>query len=187
VGTVSLRGVLGDIVSFSFGVTGDSPEFGDKGNSPELEDFNGNLNLLRISFGSRRFGTAYRSNFPSASGFGLFGLGASAVTGRLAFLTLSSETALVLVPLSPEAFLETVGRSNDPFLDVLPMICGPTILILAIVSGEGERRKTSADSRIGDEGAEEVNGNDDLLRGSGRLNGAGAGSAAVICGTGGSR
>jgi hypothetical protein len=67
------------------------------------------------------------------------------------------------------------------------MICGPTILILAIVSGDGDRRKTSADSRIGDEGAEEVNGKDDLLRGSGRLNGAGAGSAAVICGTGGNR
>ena len=49
-GTVSLRGVLGDIVSFSFGVTGESPEFGDKGNSPELEDFNGNLNLLTISY-----------------------------------------------------------------------------------------------------------------------------------------
>lgn len=129
----------------------------------------------------------YRSNFPSASGFGLFGLGDSVVTGRLAFLTLSSGTAPALVPLSPEAFLDTVGRSNEPFLDVLPMICGPTILILAIVSGDGERRNTSADSRIGDEGADEVNGKDDLFRGSGRLNGAGAGSAAVICGTGGNR
>jgi len=44
---------LGDIVSFSFGVTSESPEFGDKGNSPELEDFSGNLNLLLLSFGSR--------------------------------------------------------------------------------------------------------------------------------------
>jgi hypothetical protein len=67
------------------------------------------------------------------------------------------------------------------------MICGPTILILAIVSGDGDRRNTSADSRIGDDGAEFVNGSEERLRGSGRLNGAGAGSAAVICGTGGNR
>ena len=134
-----------------------------------------------------RAGLAYRSSFPSASGFGLFGLDDSVVMGRLAFLTLSSETALALVPLSPETFLDTVGRSNEPFLEVLPTICGPTILILAIVSGDGERRNTSADSRIGDEGAEDVNGSEDLLRGSGRLNGAGAGSAAVICGTGGNK
>ena len=109
------------------------------------------------------------------------------MTGRLAFLTLSSEIALALVPLSPVACLDTVGRSNEPFLEVLPIICGPTILILAIVSGEGERRNTSADSRIGDDGAEEVNGSEERFRGSGRLKGAGAGSAAVICGTGGNR
>jgi hypothetical protein len=113
------------------------------------------------------------------------------VTGRLAFLTRSSEPVLALplalAPVSKDTFLDTVGRSSDPFLDVLPTTCGPTILIRAMVSGEGERRNTSADSRMGDEGAEEVNGSDDLLSGSGRLNGAGAGSAAVICGTGGRR
>ena len=122
--------------------------------------------------------TAYRSSFPSASGLGLLGLGDSVVTGRLAFLVLSFvPVALAEAPVSKEAFLDTVGRSSDPFLDVLATTCGPTIPILAIVSGEGDRRNTSADSRMGDEGAEEVNGNDDLLSGSGRLKGAGAGSA----------
>jgi len=54
------------------------------------------------------------------------------------------------------------------------------MLIRAIVSGEGERRMFSAISRMGDEGAEEVNGREERLSGSGRLNGAGAGSACVI-------
>jgi hypothetical protein len=61
------------------------------------------------------------------------------------------------------------------------------MLIRAIVSGEGDRRNTSAVSRIGEEGAEEVNGREERLSGSGRLNGAGAGSACVIWGTGGRR
>jgi hypothetical protein len=61
------------------------------------------------------------------------------------------------------------------------------MLIRAIVSGDGERRMFSAISRIGDVGAEEVNGREERLSGSGRLNGAGAGSACVICGTEGRR
>ena len=61
------------------------------------------------------------------------------------------------------------------------------MLIRAIVSGEGERRMSSGTSRMGDEGAEEVKGNEERLRGSGRLKGAGAGSAWVICGMGGKR
>lgn len=102
--------------------------------------------------------------------------------GKLAFLALSSVPVPVALvgPVSTEAFLVTVGRSRDPFLDVLPTTCGPTILILAIVSGDGERRNTSADSRMGDEGADEVNGREERFSGSGRLKGAGAGSTAVI-------
>lgn len=134
-------------------------------------------------------GRAYRSSLPSASGLGLLGLGGSAFAGRLVCLCLSPFPVVLaaFAAVSSEAFRETVGRSRDPFLDVLPTTWGPTILIRAIVSGEGERRKPSAVSRIGDEGAEEVNGSEDRLSGSGRLNGAGAGSACVICGTGGRR
>ena len=51
VGTVSLTGVFGDIVSISFGVKADSSELLDNGYSPELDDFRGNLNFLSISFG----------------------------------------------------------------------------------------------------------------------------------------
>jgi hypothetical protein len=127
---------------------------------------------------------AYRSNFPSASGLGDLGLGGSVLAGRLVCLCLSP---LAVAAVSRDAFLDTVGRSRDPFLDVLPTTCGPTILIRAIVSGDGERRNPSAVSRIGDEGADEVKGNEDRLSGSGRLKGAGAGSACVICGTGGRR
>lgn len=111
------------------------------------------------------------------------------LAGRLVCLCLSPFPVVLaaFAAVSSEAFRDTVGRSRDPFLDVLPTTWGPTILIRAIVSGEGERRKPSAVSRIGDEGAEEVNGSEDRLSGSGRLNGAGAGSACVICGTGGRR
>ena len=54
------------------------------------------------------------------------------------------------------------------------------MLIRAIVSGEGERRIPSGASCIGEDGAEEVNGRDERLSGSGLLKGAGAGSAWVI-------
>jgi len=180
-GTVSLTGVLGDIVSSSTG---------EAGNSDELDDFNGNLNLLHVSLHLNCMEErAYRSSLPSASGLGLLGLGGSELAGRLVCLCLSPFPGVLaaLAAVSSEAFRETVGRSRDPFLDVLPTTWGPTILIRAIVSGEGERRKPSAVSRIGDDGAEEVNGSEDRLSGSGRLKGAGAGSACVICGTGGKR
>jgi hypothetical protein len=118
----------------------------------------------------------YLSSFPSASGFGLLGLGATTPAGRLACLCLSP-FPLPLAPVSKEAFLEMVGLSSDPFLDALPTTWGPTILIRAIVSGEGERRNPSAVSGTGDGGPDEVNGREERLRGSGRLKGAGAGSA----------
>lgn len=60
------------------------------------------------------------------------------------------------------------------------------MLIRAIVSGDGERRIDSgASCCMGEDGTDEVNGSDDRFSGSGRLNGAGAGSACVIWGTGG--
>ena len=57
------------------------------------------------------------------------------------------------------------------------------MLIRAIVSGLGARRSSSGLSRIGDDGAGEVNGKDVRLSGSGRLKGAGADddSAASVC------
>ena len=48
------------------------------------------------------------------------------------------------------------------------------MLIRAMVSGLGARRISSGLSRIGEDGAGEVNGRDVRLSGSGRLNGAGA-------------
>jgi len=61
------------------------------------------------------------------------------------------------------------------------------MLILAIVSGLGDRRISSGRSKVGDEGAEDVNGRDDRLRGSGRLNGAGYDAATAVSGGGGGR
>lgn len=51
------------------------------------------------------------------------------------------------------------------------------MLIRAIVSGDGERRMLSGASCMGEDGAEEVKGSDERFSGSGRLKGAGAGSA----------
>jgi hypothetical protein len=124
-----LFGVFGDIVSTSPGpgVTGDIAPSVDPG------DFSGNLNFLNdhVSYlATHRIEKTYRSSLPSASGFGLFGRFGSVLAGRLACLVLwLSEDPLPPAPapflavgVSNEAFLETVGLSNDPFLDELPTI-----------------------------------------------------------------
>lgn len=118
---------------------------------------------------------------PSASGFGLLGLTDSTDCDRLDLRFGSGFGAGdILPPWSRDAPRDTVGRSREPLRDVDPTIWGPTMLIRAIVSGEGERRIPSGASTMGEDGAEEVNGSEERLSGSGRLNGAGAGSAWVI-------
>lgn len=175
-GTVAVPGDFGEIVSGSVGDTGDTAS----------GDLSGNLNVLLRSALDESCGWTHRSSLPSASGFGLLGRGSSivAVCDKLVLRCGAGE---ILPPLSSDALLETVGLSRDPFLEEGPTTCGPTMLIRAIVSGDGERRTSSGTSRMGEDGAEEVNGREERLSGSGRLNGAGAGSACVIWGTGGSR
>ena len=132
-------------------------------------DFRGNLKVL--------------SSFPTASGLGLLGRPSSTSRGKLA--SLLCRLSLGPAPISSDPFREVEGRSSEPLLLLLlepaePLAAGPVMLILAIVSGEGDRRSPSGASVMGDDGAEEVNGREERLRGSGRLNGAGAGSACVI-------
>lgn len=118
------------------------------------------------------------SSFPSASGLGLLGRGDSGVAGRLACLLLGRSMAdtgrlpsLFLGFLSSE-LVSRVEADPEPEVE-------PVMLILAIVSGLGDLRISSPRSRIGDDGADEVNGRDERLSGSGRLKG--AGSAGMAC------
>lgn len=82
----------------------------------------------------------------------------------------------LLLRLSIESLL--LGPVEDP---------EPVILIRAIVSGLGDLRISSGRSWIGDEGADEVKGNDALLSGSGRLNGAGFDAGVTLGGGAGRR
>ena len=61
------------------------------------------------------------------------------------------------------------------------------MLMRAIVSGLGDRRISSGRSRIGDEGADDVNGKDDRFSGSGRLKGAGEDVSVMLAGKAGKR
>lgn len=117
------------------------------------------------------------SSFPTASGFGLLGRPSSTSRGRLASLLRRRDPDAI----SSDPLREGEGRSRVPLLEV------PVMLMRAIVSGEGERRRPSGASVMGDEGADDVNGKEERFSGSGRLNGAGAGSASAICGMGGSK
>ena len=142
-------------------------------------DLSGNRNALFVSAAR---GTTCLSSFPTASGFGLLGLPNSTSSGKLASLL----RRLSLEPISSDPLREVDGLSSEPLLLLLldpgadPFIAPPVMLIRAIISGEGERRIPSGASVIGDEGADEVKGRDVRFSGSGRLNGAGAGSACVI-------
>jgi hypothetical protein len=77
--------------------------------------------------------------------------------------------------------------SIDSDLAGPPADPAPIILILAMVSGLGDRRISSGRSRMGDEGAEELNVSEPRLSGSGRLNGAGSDVARAASRGGGGR
>lgn len=61
------------------------------------------------------------------------------------------------------------------------------MLIRAIVSGLGDLLISSGRSRTGEDGAEEVNGNEALFSGSGRLKGAGLDEGVMLGGGAGKR
>ena len=124
------------------------------------------------------------SSFPSASGLGLLGLPPSRSSGRLGSRPLRDKDR-------PELLLSSEAPRPGPFLSIEPLRSIleplPVMLILAIVSGLGDRRISSGRSLMGEEGADEVKGSDARFRASGRRKGAGSGVILVFGGRAGSK